>query len=45
LRNFNQITTQELGNFAFDCSVACCEKRPNCRAKVLSETAFIDMPI
>ncbi|MGO8600885.1 hypothetical protein [Rhizobium ruizarguesonis] len=45
LRDFNQITNEELGNLAFDCSVACCAKRPNCRAKALSVTAFIDMPI
>jgi hypothetical protein len=45
LRDFNQITNEELGDLAFDCSVACCEKRPNCRAKALSVSAFIDMPI
>ncbi|WP_141652450.1 hypothetical protein [Rhizobium grahamii] len=44
LHDFNQITSEELGNLAFDCSVACCEKRLNCRAKALSVTAFIDMP-
>ena len=32
-RNFNQITTEELGASVFDCSVACCAKRPSCRPK------------
>jgi hypothetical protein len=45
LRDFNQITNEELGNRAFDCSVACCEKRPHCRAKAMPVTAFIDTPI
>jgi len=34
LRDFNLITNQELGGNVFDCSVACCAKRPTCRAKV-----------
>jgi hypothetical protein len=32
-RDFNQITREELGDNAFDCSVACCAKREWCRAK------------
>jgi hypothetical protein len=32
-RDFNQITLEELGDKAFDCSVSCCAKRPWCRAK------------
>jgi len=32
-RDFNAITTEELGGSVFDCSVACCAKRPTCRAK------------
>lgn len=32
-RDFNQITLEELGDKAFDCSVACCSKRSWCRAK------------
>jgi hypothetical protein len=32
-RHFNAITTEELGNNVYDCSVACCAKRPSCRAK------------
>ena len=31
--DFNAITTEELGDNVFDCSVACCAKRPWCRAK------------
>jgi hypothetical protein len=31
--DFNQITREELGDNAFDCSVACCAKREWCRAK------------
>ncbi len=31
--NFNQITLEELGDNAFDCSLACCAKRDWCRAK------------
>lgn len=33
LRDFNQITSEELGDRVFDCSVACCAKRPWCRSK------------
>jgi len=33
---FNQITNEELGENVFDCSLACCAKRPWCRAKVTS---------
>lgn len=33
LRDFNTITTEELGGNVFDCSVACCARRPTCRAK------------
>jgi hypothetical protein len=33
-RNFNTITTEELGDNVFDCSLACCARRPSCRAKV-----------
>jgi hypothetical protein len=43
-RDFNQITTEELGENAFDCSVACCAKRPHCRSKV-GPAEFIDTPI
>jgi hypothetical protein len=32
-RDFNQITLDELGEAAFDCSVACCERHPTCRSK------------
>lgn len=32
-RDFNLITTEELGEKIFDCNVACCAKRPSCRAK------------
>lgn len=32
-RDFNRITTEELGNTVFDCTVACCSKRTWCRAK------------
>ena len=33
-RDFNRITSEELGDkLMFDCSVACCAKRPECRAK------------
>jgi hypothetical protein len=31
--DFNAITTEELGGNVFDCSVACCERRPACRAR------------
>lgn len=31
--DFNTITTEELGGNVFDCSVACCARRPTCRAK------------
>lgn len=31
--DFSPITTEELGATVFDCSVACCSKRPWCRAK------------
>ena len=34
LHNFNAITVEALGNTTFDCSVACCAKRPWRRAKV-----------
>jgi hypothetical protein len=33
LHDFNTITTGELGGNVFDCSVACCAKRPTCRAR------------
>lgn len=42
LRDFNQITSEELGDHAFDCSVACCEKRNTCRAKVGAAPLFPD---
>jgi hypothetical protein len=32
--DFNQITREELKQGAFDCNVACCAKRPTCRAKI-----------
>lgn len=42
-RNFNQITREELGDNAFDCSVACCAKREWCRAKAGGgQPAFLD---
>jgi hypothetical protein len=44
-RDFNQITNEELGDHAFDCSVACCAKRPHCRAKAIPVIGFIDTPI
>ncbi len=31
--DFNAITTEELGGNVFDCSVACCARRPTCRAR------------
>lgn len=43
LRRFNQITVEELGDHAFDCSVACCEKRPACRAR--AAPVFADAPL
>lgn len=33
LHDFNTITTEELGGNVFDCSVACCARRPTCRAR------------
>jgi hypothetical protein len=33
VRDFNIITTNELGDLAFGCSVACCTKHSSCRAK------------
>lgn len=45
LRDFNNITNEELGSLAFDCSVACCAKRPHCRAKATPTMAFADTPI
>jgi hypothetical protein len=45
LRDFNEITRQELGdNNIFDCSVACCAKRPSCRSKVPAP-GFVSAPI
>jgi hypothetical protein len=32
-RDFNQITLDELGEGAFDCSVACCARHADCRSK------------
>lgn len=40
--DFNRITREELGNNAFDCSVACCAKREWCRAKAGGAPAFLD---
>ncbi|MEA3000369.1 MAG: hypothetical protein QOK17_2202 [Sphingomonadales bacterium] len=41
--DFNQITREELGDDAFDCSVACCAKREWCRAKAGPvQPAFLD---
>jgi hypothetical protein len=45
LADFNQITNDELGIGAFDCSVSCCEKRPHCRSKAVALPAYIDAPI
>jgi len=45
LRDFNEITSEELGNRAFDCSVECCAKRPHCRSKAVPATGFVDTPI
>jgi hypothetical protein len=36
--HFNRITEEELGDFKFDCSVDCCEKRPSCRSKTSPNT-------
>jgi hypothetical protein len=36
-RDFNRITTNELGTTVFDCSVACCERHPGCRSKATAE--------
>lgn len=36
LHDFNTITTEELGGNVFDCSVACCARRPTCRARANS---------
>lgn len=36
--DFNQITRDELGEGAFDCSVSCCAKHQGCRSKVPSMT-------
>lgn len=33
LRDFNQITFDELGEAGFDCSVACCARHPTCRSR------------
>jgi hypothetical protein len=44
-RDFNEITNEELGNRAFDCSVDCCAKRPHCRSKAVLTTGFVDTPI
>lgn len=33
MSHFNAITTNELGNNVYDCSVACCARNPTCRAK------------
>jgi hypothetical protein len=41
-RDFNRITTEELGDNAFDCSVACCAKRDWCRAKASKAPQFYD---
>jgi len=35
-RDFNQITLDELGEAAFDCSVACCARHPTCRSRAPS---------
>lgn len=41
--DFNQITLEELGDNAFDCSVDCCAKREWCRAKSTGGApAFLD---
>lgn len=40
--DFNQITREELGDKAFDCSVECCAKREWCRAKAAPQPAFLD---
>jgi hypothetical protein len=44
-RDFNQITNEELGDLVFDCSVECCAKRPQCRAKAAPVYSFIDTPL
>jgi hypothetical protein len=36
LHDFNAITTGELGDNVYDCSVACCARNPTCRAKAPS---------
>jgi hypothetical protein len=45
LRDFNQITNEELGHLSFDCSVACCTKRSYCRLKANPVSGFVDSPI
>lgn len=42
-RDFNRITTEELGATVFDCSVACCAKRPWCRSKAPSAATFVNL--
>lgn len=42
-RDFNRITTEELGATVFDCSVECCAKRPSCRAKAPAEPIFVSL--
>ena len=45
LHDFNQITNEELGEHVFDCSVACCTKRPHCRVSARRIAAFSDAPL
>jgi hypothetical protein len=44
-RDFNQITLDELGEAAFDCSVACCTRHQSCRAKVPAATAVMPLSL
>jgi hypothetical protein len=39
MSHFNAITTKELGNNVYDCSVACCARNPTCRAKASEPAA------
>jgi hypothetical protein len=42
-RDFNTITNEELGGNVFDCSKACCAKRPWCRSKVGSTSSEAEL--
>ncbi|MFL6245039.1 MAG: hypothetical protein ACJ74H_03370, partial [Thermoanaerobaculia bacterium] len=42
--DFNKITREELGEGVFDCSVACCAKRPACRSKATPPDEAVPVP-